>query len=144
MSEKIDWVIHYCTNCVCDECGKDANDFLPYTCNAHTHGMEKYGHMDFQIVLALSPEEIGYILNSLGKRVQAGERFHRGNYVSGIYLDCDVWLEEFEETGRQVLRVVIPDRNNCFPEDPKCESPYTLQVLKTNALYTEGGNGICS
>lgn len=144
MSSKIDWVIHYCTNGVCNDCGKTESDFLPYACNAHTHGMDKYGHMDFQIVLALSSEEVCRILNTLGQRVQAGERFRAGDYVSGIYLDCDIRLDEYEETGRQVLRIVIPDRNNRFPEHPACMPPYPLQLLKTDNLYWKGDSGTCS
>lgn len=106
--------------------------------------MDKYGHMDFQIVLALSPEEVCRILNTLGQRVQAGERFRAGDYVSGIYLDCDIRLDEYEETGRQVLRIVIPDRNNRYPEHPACMPPYPLQLLKTDNLYWKGDSGTCS
>ena len=40
MSKQIDWMIHYCANGVCDECGKAEEGFIPYACNAHTHGME--------------------------------------------------------------------------------------------------------
>ena len=139
MKKTIDWIIDYCTNCVCDECGTEEKSFLPYACNAHTHGMEKYDHMDFQIVLSLLPEEIGRILNTLGKRVQNGERFKAGDYVSGIYLDCDIRLDAFEETGRQVLRVIIPDQNSHFPEHNTCLSPYSLQLLKTDELYLNSG-----
>ena len=84
-SNKIDWIIHLVANGACDACGKEETGFLSYTCNAHTHGMERYGHPDFQIVLSLPPREIGRILNTLGRRVQDGERFCHGRYVSGIY-----------------------------------------------------------
>lgn len=51
MRDKIDWIIHYCANGIdCADCGKIETGYLPYTCNAHTHGLAKYGHMDFQIV----------------------------------------------------------------------------------------------
>lgn len=92
MNNNIDWIIHLVANGACDECGKEEKGFLPYTCNAHTHGMEKYGHPDFQVVLSLPPREIGRILNTLGLRVQEGERFQAGRYVSGIYADCAVWM----------------------------------------------------
>lgn len=137
---KIDWIIHLCANgAACEECGKVENGFLPQTCNAHTHGMEKYYHMDFQLVLALPVEEIARILNTLGLRVQAGERFYNGDMVSGIYEDCDVRLDEYEETGRTVLRVIIPDRYNIFPEDRRCMSAYRVQLLETDALYRKKG-----
>lgn len=137
---KIDWIIHLCANGIpCEECGKVENGFLSQTCNAHTHGMEKYHHMDFQLVLALPVEEIARILNTLGLRVQAGEHFQNGDLVSGIYEDCDIRLDEYEETGRTVLRVIIPDKYNVFPEDGCCMPAYRVQLLKTDDLYREGG-----
>ena len=138
--EKIDWIIHCCANgVVCEECKKVETGFLQYACNAHTHGMERYHHMDFQMVLYLPFEEIGRILNTLGLRVQAGERFHHGDLVSGIYEDCDIRLDEYEETGRRVLRVVIPDKYNVFPEEENCMPVYRLQLLDTEDLYSESG-----
>lgn len=137
---KIDWVIHLCTNGIlCDECGKVENGFFPQTCNAHTHGMEKYHHMDFQLVLALPAEEIARILNTLGSRVQAGEHFQNGDMVSGIYEDCDIRLDAYRENDRMVLRVIIPDKYNIFPEDDRCTPIYRMQLLETDDLYREGG-----
>ena len=138
MQKGVDWIIHLVANGACDECGKTEMGFLPYLCNAHTHGMEKYGHMDFQMVLRTSDQEIARILNTLGLRVQAGERFHAGDCVSGIYTDCDVRLDAFEETDRQVLRVIIPDKYNVFPEEEHCMEPYKWQLLDTEALCTGG------
>ncbi len=139
-NKEINWIIHMCANgAVCDDCGKEETGFLDYACNAHTHGLEQYGHKDFQMVLQLPPDHIGYILNTLGLRVQAGERFKDGDLVEGIYLDCPIRLDEYEETGRQVLRVIIPDKNNIFPEDERCMETYRLQLLPTDALYRKGG-----
>ena len=110
------------------------DEFLPYACNAHTHGMQQYQHPDFQLVLMLPPEEIGRILNALGMRVQRGESFHDGEYISGIYEDCLVRLNSFEESGRNVLRVIIPDADGLFPEERGCMETYKLQLLQTDAL----------
>lgn len=140
MRQKIDWIIHLCANGVeCADCGEVETQFVEYTCNAHTHGMEKYGHMDFQVVLHMSPKEICYILNTLGLRVQSGERFRAGDLVTGIFLDCPIRLDEYEETGRTVLRVMIPDKHNIFPEDERCMEPYRLQMLPTDMLCPENG-----
>ena len=75
MDTKVDWIIHY----VFDDPGP-----YPYLCNAHTHGMEKYHHLDFQMVLNLPQEHICYLLNTLGRRVQNGETLHDGDMVSGL------------------------------------------------------------
>ena len=137
MNNNIDWIIHLVANGACDECGKEEKGFLPYTCNAHTHGMEKYGHPDFQVVLSLPPREIGRILNTLGLRVQEGERFQAGRYVSGIYADCDIRLDAFRETGRTVLRAVIPDRQNRFPEDHSAKNHIDCRVLTQRNCMSE-------
>lgn len=94
--------------------------------------------MDFQLVLRLRNEEIMYILNTLGLMVQSGRRFCDGDMVSGIFEDCDVRLMQYEETGRQVLRVIIPDKYNHFPEEPNCMPPYCLRLLETDDLYMGG------
>ena len=40
----IDWIIEILANGVyCATCGKVENHYPDYICNAHTHGMAKYG-----------------------------------------------------------------------------------------------------
>lgn len=85
MGKNVDWIIHY----ILDNPGP-----YPYLCNAHTHGMEKYRHPDFQMVLNLPQEHICYLLNTMGMRVQGGETFHDGDMVSGIYEDCSIRLKD--------------------------------------------------
>ena len=138
MKGKIDWLIELCENGICPECGKHEKNFHEYVCNAHTHGMEKYGHPDFQLVLRFSNEEIMWILNTLGLLVQSGRVFKAGDLVSEIYEDCCVRLDTFEETGRTVLRAIIPDNNGRWPEDSECMENYRLQLLKTDEIIIGG------
>ena len=141
MSKPIDWIIHMVANGIpCAECGKVEDSCIEYACNAHTHGMQKYSHMDFQMVLHTSQEDMSYILNTLGMRVQNGERFKPGDMVSGIFLDCDVRLDAFQECDRTVLRVIIPDGKNRFPEDPNCDYPYSFQTWPLERLESKGGS----
>ena len=105
MAKKVDWIIHG----VCD--GQRVN--------FHTHGMERYNHMDFQMVLPYPHQELCRIINTMGLRVQEGERFKDGDLV---------------ETRRNVLRIIVPDKNNRFPYEQGCEYPYTLQLLPTDFL----------
>ena len=144
MVKKVDWIIHAVMNGLpCHRCGKAPTELLPNCCNCHTHGMEKYGHLDFQLVLNYPAHEIARILNTLGLRVQEGERFKNGDLVAGIYEDCDVRLTEFEEDGRTVLRVVVPDAQNRFPDNPDCRYPYTVQTLPTEALFENTNPEVC-
>lgn len=125
-----DWIIHLVANGIqCEDCGEVEDCFPDYICNAHTHGMEKYNHVDFQMVLHLSQQEICYVLNSLGNRVRSGERFNAGDLVYGIFEDCPVRLDMFQECNRTVLRVIIPDGQNRFPEDKHCKYPYSFQIF---------------
>jgi len=116
--KKINWIIHF---------GMDASD-IKFITNCHTHGMELYDHADFQVVLSLPQNEMKRLLNTIGMRVRDGERFANGDMVKGLYLDCDIRLDSVMETGRRVLRLVIPDKHNRFPEDPRCMAPYKYQT----------------
>ena len=138
---KIDWIIEILANGVyCAKCGKVENHYPDYICNAHTHGMNKYGHLDFQLVIHLHPNQMGYVLNTLGLRVQAGEHFKSGDLVEGIFDRCPLRLDEVEESGRKVLRVIIPDDQNRFPEDSACEYPYSYQLVPTDELERKEGS----
>lgn len=137
---KIDWIIHCCRNGVaCAECGDIESGFIENTCNAHTHGMQRYGHMDFQMVIQYSDDNICRILNTFGLWVQEGKKFKDGDVVSGIFEDCDVKLKEFLESDRKVLRIIIPDKNNVFPDEEGCLSPYIFQLFSTEMLSSKGG-----
>ena len=70
----------------------------------------------------------------MGLRVKAGEVFHSGDTVSGIYENYNIHLKEYEETGRKGLRIILPDEANHFPDEDCCDSIYQLQILETDAL----------
>ncbi|MCD8109990.1 MAG: DUF4262 domain-containing protein [Clostridiales bacterium] len=138
--ENPDWYIHLCANGVaCECCGEIEDGFRELMCNAHTHGLERYNHPDFQMVVQYPAEAIGYVLNEFGYRVRSGERFSNGEIVEGIFTDCPVRLEEAVEMDRTVFRIVIPDGENRWPEDPECEYPYSAQGLRTEELYIKKG-----
>ena len=138
---KLDWIIEFCGNGVkCEQCGRVEDSFPDYICNAHTHGMEKYNHLDFQMVIHANPNTLCYVLNYLCYRVQQGERFKPGDMVEGIFADYLVRLDAFEEGGRTVLRVIIPDSRNRFPEVSTCDYPYSYQLVPTDELKRNGGS----
>ncbi len=80
--------------------------------NAHTHGLfEKYNHLDFQIVLNLHPNIISAIFHNIVDLVKAGERFHDGQEATAIIQNFKVKLFEATESGRKVLRIILPDKH---------------------------------
>lgn len=135
MPRKRDWVFHYVSNGgICECCGKQEDAFPEFVCDAHTHGLDKYDHLEFQVVLDYGPREVGRLLNAMGDKVQAGEKFKDGDEIQGLYLDCSIYLKEFKDAnGKNVLRLVIPDGENRMPE--KSAPPYTWQTYDTSALY---------
>ena len=68
---EIDWISHCCRNgVVCDECGDVENGFVENSCNAHTHGMNRYQHPDFQLVLEA---ELNFMMKTLlGSKLKDG------------------------------------------------------------------------
>ena len=139
--KKVDWIWHYVSNnAVCQECGTREDGFPEYICDAHTHGMNKYGHLEFQVVVDYGPKEIGRLLNEMGFKVQSGQRFKDGDQIEGLYLDCNIYLREVTDAHeRPILRMVIPDKYNRLPEES--ERPHSLQMFATNFLYALGKNG---
>ena len=133
MKTNITWQIHLQENEHCADRSRNGS-FKPYLCNAHTHGMARYGHPDFQVVLRIPDSEIRRILNILCLAVQKGITFEDGEYIGGIYDDCTVRLQSFWDGDRKVLRVIIPDANNVFPDRGGCRTPYSYQLLRTDAL----------
>lgn len=81
-----------------------------------------------------------YILNSLGLRVKAGERFKDGDAVSNILEGFDIRLKEFFDNGETVLRVLLPDPKGRFPDDPECQCIYAMQQESIERLKIGGEN----
>lgn len=133
-------IIHLAASGIrCSACRKDGNCSPEHTFNVHPHGTTQYGHMDLQMVLQAPQKDICCILNALRKRVQSGKSFKAGDIVEVIFLDCPVRLDAFQECDRTVLRVIIPDGNNRFPEDSTCDYPYSLQTHTMEQLEQMGG-----
>ncbi len=139
MKHKIDWIVHVHRNFAqCAECGEIIEDFAPNMCNVHTFGLQElYNHLDFQIVLDIGDKTSGCILNSLGLRVQAGEKFYAGQVLDDVIMDYKVKLIKAEDDGREVLRVVLPDINHKFPQDLGCAAFFNLQELPTKELMVQ-------
>lgn len=96
--------------------------------NFHTHGFRKtWGHDDFQIVALLPPNVANNLFWNFANRVKAGEHFADGGRVDKIVNNYDVLLKKAREGGRDVLRIIIPDKNGLFPEDPGVDRYYGMQ-----------------
>lgn len=86
----------------------------PWGKNIHTHGLELYDkHPDFQVVAPVPDRTAVEICQRLGDRVKGGERFEYGRRYRGV-IDggYDVTFARAWEGGRQVMRVIVADRDN--------------------------------
>ena len=84
----------------------------PSGVNCHTHGLtESCGHRDLQITLPIRPTVAAAVLNHLHHLIaKCGMRFNPGDRTK-MFADCHAELTfvSATESGRAVLRVVLPD-----------------------------------
>ena len=88
--------------------------------NAHTHGMDRIGHPDFQITLPLqSLDHVGAFFHEMCSRVKNGQSFVHGDIIPDLLANGYVArLIDATECGRPVLRIVFADKNNnVMPHD---------------------------
>lgn len=86
--------------------------------NVHTHNFpEAWGHPDFQIVVPMPQATARGILENLADRVREGDRFEAGKRYSGIIRNLDVLMIEATESGRPVLRVILPTEDGCLDRE---------------------------
>lgn len=104
--DKFGWIIHMV-----------AND--DGSLNAHTHGLpEKYGHIDLQIALNMPPNVIGSVMHTIVDEIAAGRTFKEGEIADKIIKPpYKVTFVKRMECGREVLRVIIPDKDGNLEQD---------------------------
>ena len=85
--------------------------------NAHTHGLEQYDHLDFQIVLGLPERTIQNIFKDLVDLVKSGQKLHHGQKLENIIRNFPIKLISAKESNRDVLRVVFPDTSGNIDEE---------------------------
>ena len=109
----------------------------PGMCDAHTHGLDKYGSKEIQFVIFGPPEVIGGLLNEVGEAISKGLKLHDGMFLYG-FCDDGAKLKVYETVdcfGEPIYRLIMPDAEFKYPEDsneePYCwqyESPYVEEI----------------
>lgn len=106
-----------------------AEEYDEIHANYHTHGVqENFNHKDFQIVLNMDPEMAHQIFIDLINDISNGKSFVEGVKYPGIIEGFNVAFKEYKEMNREVLRVLLPDRNGILPTEKNCEEYYTFQL----------------
>ena len=110
-----------------------AEEYDEVHANYHTHGVqENFNHMDFQIVLDMDPEIAHQIFVDLIIDVSNGKSFIEGKEYPDIIVGFNVAFKEYKEMKREVLRVLLPDRNGALPTEEICEEYYKIQLDNYN------------
>lgn len=123
VKENIDWIIHL----VIGENNKFDDGRLDGTCDAHSHGLDKYCGRELQVVL----NNNAYInlINKVGLLAKEnGEKIYAGKIIYGMF-DDDALLrvdDALDCYGKPIWRLIIPDYRNKFPEESD-EWPYVMQ-----------------
>ena len=128
---KYDWDIHFVADGIkCDCCGEETEgSFMPYMCDAHTHGLDKYGSKELQVVLYLDPRIVGTIINNVGMNIKEGKVVLRDGMLLDGYIEGGYKIEVFEtldEFGDPVFRLILPDSEGRFPGESD-EYPFSAQ-----------------
>ena len=96
----------------------------------HTHGLwERFHHLDLEIRLAVSPENRYALLAPVAEAVTNGQRFAAGDEDHTLF-SVPIRFIARDESARQVLRVVFPDPQGYFPDNPHCPPVWAEQVLQ--------------
>ena len=127
-NKEIDWIIHAVLNGH-DECDNVQDDaFIDGMCDYHTHGLDKYGSLELQFVLAYPPDYVGWIFNELGLKIKNGLKLKEGMTFSEFTSD-EAEIKIYKTTdcfGKPIFRLIMPDGDLKYPESSD-EYPYNLQ-----------------
>lgn len=115
-----DWIIH---TVLPEKGGKDSD-----LTNSHTHGMEKHGSDDFQLVMPYDGRTVGELLNTVAALAAGGRKIDEETEIHGLFTTGPARFARFRETGRTVLRMICPDENGKYPWDEGCAPTYADQL----------------
>lgn len=80
--------------------------------NYHTHGLpQSSDHPDIQVVIALSKDQYGPIIHGVYEKIKDGTKFEVGIQYDEIIRNMPVEFIWAVESGRDVLRMILPDTN---------------------------------
>lgn len=95
-----------------------ADPNMPTGVNFHTHGLiESFGHLDLQIVFPLDARLAHMLFSDTIQRIKDGLVIEPDKEISGIISKFKTLFILAMENERQVLRMIIPDKNGYLAEN---------------------------
>lgn len=105
---------------------------IPYLCNVHTHGLERYAGYNLRINIGLSDEETAYILNTVAAIIISeggidSNRIHcvnddEGNTIFRFYLRPVDYCHEL------CYQIMLADKKGVLPYKSECDPFYKAQI----------------
>lgn len=117
MMKKHGWFIHFV--------------YSKESLNAHTHGLiETFKHPDLQIVLPLGERTCHSVFHTVVDRIKKGDKFEHNQVAQEIIQNnLSVQFVEAQEGGRNVLRIIFPDKNGALDEDKMYQDMFRQQWI---------------
>lgn len=75
----------------------------------HTHGFDKLGHPDFEIVIPIKDETVQQLFDDMYKAVLKGFKIVPGAIYSKIFDKMNIKFVRANESGRAVMRFILPN-----------------------------------
>ena len=119
---KPDWVIHNVTG---------------NPISFHTHGLDKYGSLEIEIVLPMYHKEGVNFCNYIGAAITDGLKIEDGLMIEGLFNLPVYFFKTMPIHGdKEVFRVVFPDEKGFFPWEEengaRCSEGYIDQIQFTH------------
>lgn len=104
----------------------------------HTHGLDKFGSLELELLLPVALDKANLWLNVLGVEIVYGQCFKSGERIEGLFscpfylLNCSPVYGTYE--GERVLRMIVPDKNYLFPWDDGCIEIFRQQLTSAEII----------
>lgn len=129
--------IHMVTDRTCEKCKGEGNSFHKYMCDAHSHGMNKFGYRELQMVLLIDPKLIAYAINSVAEKILDEDIKPKDKLVISNVFGCDIRLDEVtDKDGKLLWRIVVPDEKGKYPEETDDE----IFAMQSGSPYKSKAN----
>ena len=91
----------------------------PLVIEIHTHGFERmFSHPDLQFVHPLPTDKAMLLMNKVVELIRAGRQFKAGDETEDVLEGCRICFVAATESGRPVLRMVVPGPNGHIEYEP--------------------------
>lgn len=95
----------------------------------HTEGLDKYDSLELELNLTMSDKQGMISLNIIGLEIANGRKFE-DREIDDTLFTCKIAFKKIKGIylKKDVLRVIVVDKNSKFPWEEGCEEPFKSQM----------------